>query len=335
MNKGPFCNSDKYSFLISFQQVVNSLPEEMLQALKHGEARMEEMGVREEQETPAIIRRRYLMDLYRFFRLCPNRQVFVDPFYGNGPEPASSVFFFSLMFSKTPIDAHKLEVAKVMMKHMYQREAGFLLNTIPKSMRDIQFYLLQGNYDEALHLEPNNERALVGKARKQFKDQNYAEASDLYERLVLLHPDKVSYMLNKAVCLVNMEEYEDALKLLYQLNYEHEEDVNIQRVLAWALTCDGKLAQADRLYQQLTSNESATEEDYLNNGYCQWLMGNIKEADACFDKYFELGGDYFEILENEKWLNQRGIGDTDIKMMMALISQHDSVRRAEERAENG
>ena len=335
LNKGPFCNSDKYSFLISFQQVVNSLPEEMLQALKHGEARMEEMGVREEQETPAIIRRRYLMDLYRFFRLCPNRQVFVDPFYRNGPEPASSVFFFSLMFSKTPIDAHKLEVAKVMMKHMYQREAGFLLNTIPKSMRDIQFYLLQGNYDEALHLEPNNERALVGKARKQFKDQNYAEASDLYERLVLLHPDKVSYMLNKAVCLVNMEEYEDALKLLYQLNYEHEEDVNIQRVLAWTLTCDGKLAQADRLYQQLTSNESASEEDYLNNGYCQWLMGNIKEADACFDNYFELGGDYFEILENEKWLNQRGIGDTDIKMMMALISQHDSVRRAEERAENG
>ena len=48
LNKGPFCNSDKYSFLISFQQVVNSLPEEMLQALKHGGARMEEMGVREE-----------------------------------------------------------------------------------------------------------------------------------------------------------------------------------------------------------------------------------------------------------------------------------------------
>ena len=142
-------------------------------------------------------------------------------------------------------------------------------------------------------------------------------------------------MLNKAVCLVNMEEYEDALKLLYQLNYEHEEDVNIQRVLAWALTCDGKLPQADKLYQQLTSNDSATGEDYLNMGYCQWLMGRIKEADACFDKYFTLGGDYFEILENEKWLNQRGISHIDIKMMMALVSQHDSARRAWERAENG
>jgi hypothetical protein len=65
-------------------------------------------------------------------------------------------------------------------------------------------------------------------------------------------------------------------------------------------------------------------------GYCQWLLGRIKEADACFDQYFTLGGNYFEILENKRWLNQRGISDTDIRMMMALISRHDSVRRAEE-----
>ena len=337
LNKGPFCNSDKYSFLISFQQVVNSLPENVLQALRNGEAKLDDLGVQEDeqQQMPARIRRNYLMDLYRFFRLCPNRQTFVDPFFQNGPEPPICVFFFSQMFYKTPIEANKIEVTKVFKKHMYQREADFLLSTIPASMRDVQYYLLQKDYDAVLLLEPNNERALAGKARKLFRERYYPEANDVYERLTLLHPGKVNYMLNKAVCLVNMEEYEDALKLLYQLNYEHEEDVNIQRVLAWALTCDGKLPQADKLYQQLTSNDSATGEDYLNMGYCQWLMGRIKEADACFDKYFTLGGDYFEILENEKWLNQRGISHIDIKMMMALVSQHDSARRAWERAENG
>ena len=334
MSKGPFCNSDKYSFVIAFQQVVNQLPESMRQAMKRGEASMGDMTMdNEEQQTPAFIRRNYLMDLYRFFRLFPNRQSFVNPFYQKGPEPAICCFFFSQLFSDTPIDAHKPEVVKVMKKHMYHREAGFLLNTFPESMRDVQFYLWQCNYDEALQLEPNNERALLGKARQLFSYGSYDEANNVYERLILLHPDKVNYMLNKAVCLVNMEEYEDALKLLYQLNYEHDEDVNIQRVLAWALTCDGKLEQADKLYQQLTSNDSATSEDYLNMGYCQWLLGRIKEADACFDQYFTLGGNYFEILENKRWLNQRGISDTDIRMMMALISRHDSVRRAEERAE--
>jgi tetratricopeptide (TPR) repeat protein len=162
----------------------------------------------------------------------------------------------------------------------------------------------------------------------------YGFANNDYERLLMLHPGKVSYMLNKVVCQVNMEEYDDALKLLYQLNYEHEDDVNIRRVLAWALTCDGKLEQADNLYQQLTGDDSATAEDYLNKGYCQWLLGRIKEADACFDQYFTLGGDFHEAFSNKKWLYQRGINDTDIRMMQAMVMQHDSARRAEERENN-
>ena len=336
INKGPFCNSDKYSFVIAFQQVISQLPESLRQAMKHGEAGMGDLETDgSEQQTPAFIRRNYLMDLYRFFHLFPNRQALVNPFYQHGQEPALCFFFFSNMFHNTPLDAHKPEVVKMMKKHMYEREAAFLLSTFPQSMRDVQFYLWQGNYDEALLLEPNNERALLGKARKLFSCGSYDEANDVYERLILLHPDKVNYMLNKAVCLVNMEEYEDALKLLYQLNYEHEHDVNIQRVLAWALTCDGKLEQADKLYQQLTSDDSATNEDYLNKGYCQWLLGRIKEADTCFDQYFTLGGNYYELWDNQRWLNQRGISDTDIRMMMALVSRHDSARRAEERAERG
>lgn len=334
MRRGPFCNSDKYSFVIAFQQVIGQLPESMRQMMKQGEASMGDLEAGDSGlSTPAFIRRNYLMDLYRFFRLFPNRQAFISPFSdGNGQLP-SCCFFCSDMLSGTPLDACKPEVVKVLKKHGYQREAAFLLNTFPESMRDVQFYLWQGNYDGALQLDPHNERALQGKARQLFSYGNYAEANDVYEHLVLLHPDKVSYMLNKAVCLVNMEGYEDALKLLYQLNYEHEEDVNIQRVLAWALTCDGKLEQADRLYQRLTSDASATSEDYLNRGYCLWLSGRIKEADGCFDQYFALGGDYDEIIKNKRWLLQRGINETDIRMMMALVSQHDSARRAEERCE--
>lgn len=336
MDKGPFCNSDKYSYVIAFQQVFDHLPESLRKAMISGETGMGDMVPTDgEQQTPAYIRRNYLMDLYRFFRLFPNRQALVSPFDYNSVQGSDYCFFCSNVFNNTPLDAYKPEVVKVLKKHTYHREAGFLLNTFPDAMRDVQFYLWQGNYEGALQLDPNNERALLGKAREQFSYGNYTEANDVYEHLMLLHPDKVSYVLNKAVCLVNMEEYEDALKLLFQLNYEHDEDVNIQRVLAWTLTCDGKLEQADKLYQQLTSDEQATSEDYLNKGYCQWLLGRIKEADACFDQYFTLGGDYDEILKNKKWLNKRGITDTDIRMMLALVSQHDSARRAEERAELG
>jgi serine phosphatase RsbU (regulator of sigma subunit) len=67
-------------------------------------------------------------------------------------------------------------------------------------------------------------------------------------------------------------------------------------------------------------------------GYCQWLLGNIKEADACFDQYYTLGGDYYEVFRNQEWLYHRGITDTDIRLMQAMVMQHDSARRAEERS---
>ena len=332
MNKGPFCNSDKYSFVIAFQQVVSQLPESLRQAMKRGEATMGDMTMdHEEQQTPAFIRRNYLMDMYRFFRLFPNRQALINPFSQTGAQVAICCFFCSKVFNQTPLDAHKPEVVRVMKKHLYDYEAEMLLDSFPESMRDVQYYLWKEDYSDALRLDPDNERALSARARFYFSEGLYEDANDDYERLLLLHPNKVSYMLNKAVCLVNMDEYEDALKLLYQLNYEHDEDVNIQRVLAWALICDGKMEQADKLYQQLTSNDSATSEDYLNKAYCQWLMGRIKEADACFDQYFILGGDYYEAFNNREWLHQRGISDTDIRLMQAMVMQHDSARRAEER----
>ena len=333
MKKGPFCNSDKYSFVIAFQQVINQLPESMRKAIKHGEAGMDEMATEDsERQTPAFIRRNYLMDVYRFFKLFPNRQVFINPFSGSGVQLATNFFFCFKMFNSTPLDAYKAEVVRVMKKHLRDYEAEILLRTFPESMRDVQYYLWCENYSGALQLDPNNERALSARARFFFSEGLYDEANDDYDHLLLLHPDKVSYMLNKAVCLVHMEEYEDALKLLYQLNYEHDDDVNIQRVLAWTLTCDGKLEQADKLYQQLTSDDSATSEDYLNKGYCQWLLGHIKEADSCFDQYFILGGDFYEAFNNKEWLRQRGITDTEICLMEAKVMQHDSARRAHERS---
>jgi len=79
IKQGPFCNSDKYSFIIAFQQVMKQIPDHLLQMLRRGEASIDEMSS-EELQTPAYSRRTYLMDLYRFFRLFPHRQELCNPF---------------------------------------------------------------------------------------------------------------------------------------------------------------------------------------------------------------------------------------------------------------
>ena len=319
LQKGPFCNSDKYSFLIAFQQVMDRLPENLRQMMKRGEASFGEMED-EEQHSPAFIRRSYLMDLYRFFRLFPNRSALCNPFDTSKQKMGMCLFFGSALFHETSLEQHKSEVVAMLMKHQESQAAHVLLDTFSESMRDVQYYLWKGDYERVLELEPDNERALAGSARGAFKKAAYEEAVEAYEKLLLLHPEKTGYMLNKAVCLVKMEEYDDALKLLYQLNYEHPEDINVSRVLAWTLTCDNKLEQAEKMYQQLIGVEQPSAEDYQNMGYCLWLSGRVEEAAKYFRQYRqaeELSSDT-SFLDDE-WLRIRGISAIDIKMMEALV----------------
>lgn len=94
LQHGPFCSSDKYSLVIAFQEVLNRLPENVLQMMKHGEAAIDEIGEIDtaQQQSPAYIRRLYLMDLYRFFRLFPNRSAFHNPFDERNSDVPDSFF---------------------------------------------------------------------------------------------------------------------------------------------------------------------------------------------------------------------------------------------------
>jgi tetratricopeptide (TPR) repeat protein len=199
--------------------------------------------------------------------------------------------------------------------------ADTLLKSFPEDMRDVQYYLWTEQFDVVLEMDPNHEKALAHCARKLFEEGNFGEAVDIYDRLLLLRADKASYMLNKAVCLVNMEEYEDALKLLYQLNYEHPDDLSVQRALAWALTCDGKLEQADKLFQALVRLDNPVASDFQNQGFCLWLQGRIEEAAEALRTYHEKEGiSHAHFLQwDVEWLLKRGISRTDVKMMEDLI----------------
>ena len=321
LRRGSFCDSDKYSFVMAFQQVLNHLPDKFKQMVNSGEAMLGNEIEPEELQSATFMRRSYLMDLYRFFRLFPNRSALCNPFDTTKSELGFCLFFTSALFSGTPLEAYKPKVTAMLKKQRLNASATLLLDSFPETMHDAQYYLWRGDYAAALRLEPDNERALAGHARELFKAGRHGEAEACYDRLQLLHP-KTGYVLNKAVCLVQMEEYEEALRWLYQLNYEHEDDDNVTRVLAWALTCSGKLEQAAKYYSQLTAADTATAEDYQNQGCCLWLMERISDAADSLHKYAELSGvsaDSPHFLDAD-WLQRRGISDTDIKMMTALVA---------------
>jgi len=317
MKTGPFCNSDKYSFIIAFQQVIDRIPESMRKMLEQGEATMGEIPA-DELVTPAFIRRAYLMDLYRFYRLFPSRNEFENPFNTSAMNLGACEFFSLWLFKGSPLEPYKDQIVRLLKRKKMEEPAMRLLDSYSDDHRSVQYYIWYGQYHEALKLDPHNEKALRGKARELFDLGIFDEAMDAYDDLLLLYPDHPNYLLNKAVCLVNMKEYEEALKLLYRLNYEHPDNDQVSRVLAWTHLCCHQLEQADKLYQRLTAVDNVCRDDWMNAGYCCWFLGRIDEAIHCFKASLRNGDTTFFSFDHEL-LEDYGISETQFRLMYAAV----------------
>lgn len=312
MGHSPFCDSDAYSFALGFQQAMGHLPKNILEMLEHGELSL--IGDVIDEETaaqPAYIRRRYLQDLYRFCRLFPSRSVFNHPF--DEADGGRRLFFLLQPAFRNTVLADDME---------YHLICATLLRRMDGIETD---ELLVDTYRKVLEKDAYNERALRGLARLLFKVHDYQGTLEVYERLLELKPDRWNFLLNKAVCLGRLQRYDEALKILYKMDYEQADDLNVKRVLAWTLVGSGKLEQAGKEYSQILDNSQPEGDDLLNYGLCQWLSGDIVGAIGLFRHYAEACGDHgFDAEavfchEEAPLLEKNGISAVEIRMMIDAV----------------
>ena len=325
LGNGTFCDSDKYSFLLAFGQMLGRLPQSYRDALTQGDMPFSDV-VFENLNHPTYIRRMYLQNLYRFFRLFSHREAFVNIF---DVETKNYMVLASPIYSSTHVETSFNEVTAFLVKRNHLDEAREMVCNYGENRKDFQYYMLSAyvgidvrkSYEQAVALQPDNERALAGFARALFNDGEYQQALDLYDRLLALKPDKKSMMLNRAVCLTNLQRYEEAEKVLFRLNYESPDDKNVNRVLAWTLTNDGKYEQAEKMYRQLLADEKYSKDDLLNCGYCLWFAGQIDDAADCFHRYLkDTGEPKMSIIENElELIRAKGITEPEIQMMLYIL----------------
>jgi len=340
LKNGPFCDSDKYSFVLGYQMTVSKMPENLLEMMDRGEAMLVGGEIdAADLLTPTYIRRSYLQNMYRFFRVYPQRGEFRNPF--EVTQASRYLFFANGLFQQTRLEEKLGETVSFFIKHKAYDAARQVLQNYREERRDAQFYMLNGTvlmkthternvgldavtcFARLVELEPDNERAWAGYARALFACGDYQGALDYYRRLKSRHPEHQSYVMNEAVCLTRLNEYEQALKLLYKLNYEAPEDSDVMRVLAWALVGVGKYNQAQRFYQQLLSIEKPSGDDYLNYGYCLWFARSVQEAVKMFRCYAEgeTGKTDFsrEFAAEAEFIAQHGISNVEVQLMTDLL----------------
>lgn len=338
MTKGTFCNSDKYSFMLAFEQVMGQIPPQIRRMMEHGELPLDDFG-EEDIHSSAFIRRIYLQDLYRYSRIYPKRSELTDVF---GQESGGYLFFANRLFSNTPLEEHFREVVSFLIKKNRNYDACRLLRNYGENRHDFRYYMMAGYlaqkgydvvagskvkktdpaeyYAKALQLKPDHERALFGYMRGLIASERFVEALDICDRLLELWPDKRIYLSFRALSLLRLQRFEEAQQLYFRLNYEYPDDLEVRRSLAWALTCNGKYDQADKMYDQLISTDDYKHVDLLNYGYCLWFGGHVDKAVDCFRRYLkETDKSSDAILEERPLILAKGITEAEIQMMLYLL----------------
>lgn len=294
LQQGGFCDSDKYSLVLALGQIVDQLPPEMKEMMGTNSIYVK---VNEDVDchTDAHIRRMYLQNLYRFYRLQPRAKQAGNPFDRED-------FFLSLpCFASAKFDKVKTRVAKWLFRNDKPKALDRLLSTYADET-DADYLLIKGLFfaasdnhsaaeallslNKLLAQQPDNELALKTKANILLGQQCYAGAETLYMLLVEQHPDYIFYQVS--ACLAKMEQgkFEEASQWLYKLYYENPDDNNVMRTLAWGQLNLGKVDQATELYDKLLKRQPV-KTDYLNMGYCQWMKNRLAEAQDFFKKYLQ------------------------------------------------
>ncbi len=299
IRNGAFCDSDKYSFLIAFRQVIEKIPTNMREMLSsnHLSTVDEDMmgGVTQsDRETPAYIRRMYLQNLYRFYKLYPAREHYRNPF--------SNIFFTNKVFENTSLSFKAVEIAAFLIKQDMHDEALMVLKMYEEKEPNYNYCMLMGYlmardkednaatlsvvwYRKALEIRPDSAKALKGYARALYDQKQYEKATKAYEHLFSFTCDTVTSQYNYADCLVALKHYDGAKKVLYRLHYEHPDNIFINRLLAKVYILTSMFDKAIPFLQKLTIVDDVISKDRILLGLCYWFSGDINMAVSTFAKY--------------------------------------------------
>ena len=337
LSSGMFCNSDKYSFALTFSQIpqeqrnmiLDQVDDQVQEELQ--DARMGNVTADAKENYAA---RQYAQDLYRFFNLFSRRHEFRNPFDDN----------LNLLSDNTLsplIKAHESvrTVAVWLLGKNYYSEAvqAFRLmeETANPYSSDYRFYQQMGyaqqrtqQYDDALEsyrradiLQSDNSWTLRHMAQCLRLTSHPADALELLLQAEKRDTDNMSLQIQIGDCLVDLKHYDDALTRFFKVDYLKPDYPKAWRAIAWCAFLAGRMDKAKEYYDKLVKAKP-TGNDCLNAGHAYFVDGNIQHAVSLYRQSRKaLGAEQFET-EFEKdrpILIEKGISEQDIPLLLDLL----------------
>jgi len=335
LDKAPvLCNSDKYSFCFSIQNLPKENREFMTQGINAEMDQLKELEEDEELTQPGrkaeFISNQYIQDLYRFYKLFPRKNDFED--------------IFNWRF-----DFHN----KIAL--------GDILREDVKVLRNIaEYYFAKNHFEEAaevfgylLELEKNGElyqkiaycyqnlgdfeKALNGYLKAELYDINRLwnlkkialcyrnlkqpdKALEYYQAAEKVDSESLNTQLNIGHCQLELDEYDEALKCYFKVEYLAPGNKKVWRPIAWCSFLTGKKEQAEKYFLQLI-DDAPNKHDFMNMGHVQWSLGNRKEALDYYRKSISKDGfseaEFLNVFEEDlPHLLSQSIESEDVPIML-------------------
>lgn len=279
-----FCDSDKYSLVLSMMSIFAKLPANIKEAVP---AEMANSTFDGTNRTAADIRRSYLQDLYRFFKVYPQRG-FIDDFFARYPIILGERPFLSKLPNET----------RSMVKYLVKRKENALPlmltiyddSSISDKMLLAYIYIKKGDFAKALFYyrsvydaDNTNIKALKGAALSAFRLADYDSAFCLYSSLVEQYGETgLQHQIYYALSLISVGLVDKAVSNLYRLSFEFDNNTDVIRALALGLALQGKTEQAINNYNQLITLSANTRDDNSALGYCYAKQGDWANAVNAF-----------------------------------------------------
>jgi len=328
------CNSDKYSFCFSMQTIPAEYKKMMFDNLSAEfdqllEAEKEDEMMAQDKKAEAVSGQ-YIRDLYRFFKLHPQREGFEDIFSWTFDFHNKTVFrnllkedsqllrnIAEFYFAKNYYQ-DAAEIYEILLKELEEAELNQKLAFCYQKMD--QFELALSYYLKADLFDQNRtwNHKKIALCYRHLKKPDLA--LEYYLQAVALEPDNLAIHISIGHCRMELKQYDEALKSYFKVEYLSPGNKKIWRPIGWCSLLVGKKQQSELYFKKLI-DDAPNKFDLMNMGHVQWCMGNRKMA---LDYYKQSINDA-EMSENEfmeafhediEHLLRQGVDAEDVPIML-------------------
>jgi tetratricopeptide (TPR) repeat protein len=328
------CNSDKYSFCFSIQNLPKENREFMAGGMKSELDQFKELESDEELIAPnrksEFISNQYIQDLYRFYKLFPRKTDLEDIFnwrfdfhnkialsdiLKEDPKVLRNIseYYFAKNYFKEALEIYEDLLADNKSGELYQKIA-FCYQKLGNFEKALDSYLKADLYD-LNRLWNLKKIAFCYRILKQ-----PAKALEYYKAAESLDPENLNNQLNIGRCLLELGKFDEALKCYFKVEYLSPGNNKVWRPIGWCSFLTGKKKQSEKYFTKLIEDNPG-KHDYMNMGHVEWSLGKRKQALEYYKKSISEGGftepQFLEVFEEDlPHLIRQGINNNDVPIML-------------------